>query len=70
MGEGMGEGRERGWERVGSKQATSTAGPFLGPRAARVPKSKKMLPRYFPSDPRWSQRVIYWGFGPFWAAGT
>ena len=30
---------------LASKQASS-AGPFLGPRASGVPKSKKMLPRY------------------------
>ena len=39
----MGEGRERGWERVGSKQQASPAGPFLGPRATGVPKSAKKV---------------------------
>ena len=68
------------------KQQASTAGPFLVRRAERegVPKSNKKVTtpsgitfRNFPGNtffcgpaPRWSPRVIYWGFGPFWAAGT
>ena len=25
---------------------------------------------FFGQTPTWSETVIYWGFGPFWAAGT
>ena len=69
--------------RLASKQqaATSPAGPFQAPRATRVPKSNKMLARhlgwfsatfsgtsFFWSDPHRPEMVIWWYFGPFWAA--
>ena len=70
-------------KQAASKQQASSAGPFLVHRAEWVPKSKKKLPRYpgwfsatvsgtffFWSDPHRLETVIYWGFGPFWAAGT
>ena len=65
-----------------TQQASST-GPFLVRRAEGVLKSKKNVTTpsriifrnflgnnfFFGLTPRWSQRVVYWGFGLFWAAG-
>ena len=65
-----------------SKQATtSSTGPFLVCRAEGVPKKivttlsgivfrKFFGTIFFCPTPRWLQRVIYCGFGPFVAAGT